>query len=135
MWRILKQLAIDKLPPHRRVVRFEFRDEKKRYWLVLRRDDPDLCYSDPGFGDDMIIRTDLEAITRVYLGELRMMEAQRSGLLEIEGPRDLAREVPEWFPVSGFAAHARPVQYDRDSQSYRPTGSTALKIPTGGAIS
>jgi DNA-binding HxlR family transcriptional regulator len=133
MWRILKHLAIDKLPPHRRVVRFEFHNEKKRYWLVLRRDDPDLCYTDPGFGDDMIIRTDLEAITRVYLGQLRMMDAQRTGLLEIEGPRDLARAVPEWFPVSGFAAHARPVKYDRDSQSFQPMGSTALKIPASRA--
>jgi len=126
MWRILKHLEVAKLPPRRRVVRFEFRGETKRYWLVLRRDDPDLCYSDPGFGDDMIIRTDLEAMTRVYLGQLRMADAQRSGLLEVDGPRDLARGLLEWFPMSGFAAHARPVKYDRKSQSFqlsRPTPS------------
>jgi DNA-binding HxlR family transcriptional regulator len=119
MWRVLKHLRVDKLPPRRRVVRFEFRDEKKRYWLVLRRDDPDLCYTDPGFGDDLVVRTDLEAITRVYLGQLRLADAQRSGLLEIEGPRELARGVAEWFPVSGFAAHARAVRYDRASHSFR----------------
>jgi len=119
MWAILTHLHLDKLPPQRRVVRFEFRDEKKRYWLVLRREDPDICYSDPGFGDDLVIRTDLEAITRVYLGQLSLVDARRCDLLEIEGPRELVRGVFEWFPVSGFARHARPVTYDRVSRSYR----------------
>ena len=118
MWRILKHLRADQLPPRRCVVRFEFHDEKKRYWLVLRRDDPDLCYSDPGFGDDLVIRTELEAITRIYLGQLRMVDARRSGILEIEGPRELVRGVDAWFPVSGFAAHARPVRYERNSRSF-----------------
>ncbi len=118
MWQILNHLHLDKLPPQRRVVRFEFRGEKKRYWLVLRRDDPDICYSDPGFGDDLILRTDLEAITRVFLGQLSLADARRCGLLEIEGQRDLVRGVYEWFPVSGFARHARPVTYDRGSQTY-----------------
>ncbi|TMC82630.1 MAG: hypothetical protein E6J06_10475, partial [Chloroflexi bacterium] len=85
MWRILKHLPPEQLPPRRCVVRFEFRDEKKRYWLVLKRDDPDLCYSDPGFGDDLVIRADLEAITRMYLGQIRLVDARRSGLLQIEG--------------------------------------------------
>lgn len=118
MWRILKHLRADRLPARRCVVRFEFRDEKKRYWLVLRRDDPDLCYSDPGFGDDLVIRTELEAITRVYLGQLRMVDARRSGILEMEGPRELVRAVDAWFPVSAFAAHARPVRYERNSRSF-----------------
>lgn len=118
MWAILTHLQRDKLPTQRRVVRFEFRGEKKRYWLVLRRDDPDICYSDPGFGDDLVLRTDLEAITRVYLGQLSLADASRCGLLEFEGPRDLARGFYEWFPVSGFARHAHPVTYDRGSQTY-----------------
>jgi DNA-binding HxlR family transcriptional regulator len=119
MWAILSHLPVDKLPAQRRVVRFEFRGEKKRYWLVLKRDDPDICYSDPGYGDDVVIRTDLEAITRIYLGQLSLADARRCELLEVEGPRELVRGVDEWFPVSGFARHARPVTYDRVSRSYR----------------
>jgi hypothetical protein len=129
MWAIFTHLQTDKLPPRRRVVRFEFRDEKKRYWLVLRRDDPDLCYSDPGFGDDLVVRSDLEAMTRVYLGQLRWADAARSGLLEVEGPRELTRGVSDWFPVSGFAAHARAVRYDRDSQSFRRIDMSTSRTP------
>jgi len=118
MWRILKHLDIARLPPRRQVARFEFHGETKRYWLVLRRDDPDLCYSDPGFGDDLVIRTDIEAITRIYLGQLRLIDARRSGLIEVDGPPALARRVDEWFPISGFAAHAHTVRYDRHSRSF-----------------
>ncbi len=125
MWALLTHLRADQLPPGRNVVRFEFRDEKKRYWLVLRRDDPDLCYSDPGFGDDMVIRSDLECLTRVYLGQLGLAQARRAGLVEIEGPRALALGVDEWFPISGFAAHARPVTYDRSSRSFARIDSSA----------
>lgn len=128
MWAILTHLHPDSLPVARRVVRFEFRDEKKRYWLVLRRDDPDICYSDPGFGDDLAIRSDLECVTRVYLGELSLADARRVGRLEIEGPRELARGVDAWFPVSGFAAHARPVTCDPASQSFVRIDRQRLRV-------
>jgi DNA-binding HxlR family transcriptional regulator len=118
MWALFTHLHEDQLPPRQTVVRFEFRDEKKRYWLVLRRADPDLCYSDPGFGDDLVIRSDLGCLTRVYLGQLGFAQARRAGIVEIEGPSELVRGVEAWFPISGFAAHARPVKYDRDSRSY-----------------
>jgi DNA-binding HxlR family transcriptional regulator len=127
MWQVLKHLHADDMPPQRRVARFEFRGEKKRYWLVLRRDDPDICYSDPGFGDDLVIRTDLEAITRVYLGQLRFADARRSGLLDIEGPRALAVGVEQWFPISSFAPHAHAVRYDRNAGSYRVVGPSVSK--------
>jgi DNA-binding HxlR family transcriptional regulator len=128
MWAILTHLRPDELPVIRRVVRFEFRDERKRYWLVLRRDDPDLCYSDPGFGDDLAIRSDLECVTRLYLGELSLADARRVGRLEIEGPRELTRGVEAWFPVSGFAAHARRVTYDRASQSFVKIAGPRLAV-------
>jgi DNA-binding HxlR family transcriptional regulator len=112
MWQIFKHLKNDLLPPNPRVVRFDFKGLRKSYWLVLRRDDPDLCYSDPGFGDYLKVRADLETLTRVYLGELDLKSASLTGLVEIEGPRDLVRSMPAWFPASGYAAYARPVRYD-----------------------
>lgn len=112
MWRIFKHLPPDRLPAHRHVVRFEFEGQPKRYWLVLKRGDPDLCYSDPLLGDDMVVRADLEALTRVYLGQLALREALGAGLVEIEGPSDFVRAFPKWFPLSGFAVHARAVRYD-----------------------
>lgn len=118
MWKVFQHLDPDRLPAKRRVVRFEFDGERRRYWLVLIRDDPDLCYSDPGFGDDLVVRANLEAVTRVHLGQLSMADAQRRGLVRMEGARELARSADEWFPRSRFAAHARRMRFDRISGSF-----------------
>ena len=118
MWQVFKHLDRERLPARRTVVRFEFAGVRKVYWLVLRRDDPDLCYSDPGFGEDLVARTELEAMVRVYLGQLSVRDALRQSVLELEGPRELARSLPEWFPQSGFAPHARPVRFDRRTASF-----------------
>src|SRR5258706_5778993 len=103
MWAILTHLRPGQLPQRRQVVRFEVRDEKKRYWLGLRQGDPDLCYSDPGFGDDLVVRSDLECVTRVYLGQLSLVDARRAGLLGVEGPHELTRATEAGFPCTGFA--------------------------------
>jgi DNA-binding HxlR family transcriptional regulator len=125
MWAIFTHLRAEELPHRRHVVRFEFRDEPRHYWLVLKRGDPDLCYSDPGFGDDLVVRSDLECMTRMYLGQLSLDEARRAGRLEIAGPREVARRVKEWLPVSGFASHARPVTFDPSSRSFVRTDGSA----------
>lgn len=128
MWKVFQHLEPNRLPPKRRVVRFEFESERRRYWLVLKRDDPDLCYSDPGFGDDLVVRANLEAITRIHLGQLSVADAQRRGLVHLEGARELARSLDHWFPRSRFAAHARPVRFDRRTEAFVPAvrGGAAL---------
>ena len=118
MWQIFLHLKNETLPAERRVVRFDFKGLRKSYWLVLRRDEPDLCYSDPGFGEHVMVRADLETLTRVYLGELELKAAVATGLVEIEGPRDLLRSMPTWFPASGYAAYARPVRYDSTTRNF-----------------
>ena len=120
MWRIFKHLRVDELPAQRRVARFDLKGEPKSYWLVLQRGDPDLCYSDPGFGDDIVVRADLETLVRVYLGELEFKKARSAGLVEIEGQRDLASALARWFPQSGFAGAARRMRYDETTQAFVP---------------
>jgi DNA-binding HxlR family transcriptional regulator len=118
MWQVFKHLDTDRLPPRRRVVRFELHGVRRQYWLILQRDDPDLCYSDPGFGDDLVVRSSVEALVRVYLGQLSLADASRCGQVETDGPRELARGMEDWFPRSGFAAHAQPVSFDRFTKSF-----------------
>jgi DNA-binding HxlR family transcriptional regulator len=118
MWAVFQHLDRDRLPVKRKVVRFEFDGISRRYWLVLGRDDPDLCHADPGYGDDLLVTANLEALARVYLGQLSVADAQRCGLLRTEGSRELARSMGEWFPRSGFAAHAHPVSFDRISRAF-----------------
>jgi DNA-binding HxlR family transcriptional regulator len=111
MWAVFTHLVPENLPARRQVVRFEFRELGRTYWLVLRRPDPDLCYNDPGFGDDVVVRGDLETLVRVYLGQLDMRSARAAGLVEVDGSREALASLSKWFPRSGFAAHARPMKY------------------------
>jgi DNA-binding HxlR family transcriptional regulator len=112
MWAVFTHLVPENLPARRQVVRFEFRELGRTYWLVLRRPDPDLCYNDPGFGDDVVVRGDLETLVRVYLGQLDIRGARAAGLVEVDGSREAVASLSKWFPRSGFAAHARPVKYE-----------------------
>jgi DNA-binding HxlR family transcriptional regulator len=118
MWQFFKRLEPGRLPAKRRIVRFEFAGVRRRYWLVLQRDDPDLCFSDPGSGDDLVVRASVDAMVRVYLGQLSVADAVRCGQVRTEGCRDLAGSIGEWLPCSGFAAYAPPVSFDRSSRSF-----------------
>lgn len=118
MWQVFKHLDPQRLPASRRVVRFELRGVRRHYWLVLQREDPDLCYSDPGFDTDLVVRAGVEALVRVYLGQWSLADAVRCGQVETQGSRELARGMTEWFPRSGFAPHASPVIFDGATQSF-----------------
>jgi DNA-binding HxlR family transcriptional regulator len=123
MWTVFQHLHTTQLPQKRRVVRFEFDGLRRHYWLVLQRDDPDLCYTDPGYGDDLVVRADMEALVRVYLGQLPLAKAQQCGLVRTEGALELARSMRDWFPRSGFAVHADPVRFDASTRSYAPVSA------------
>jgi hypothetical protein len=49
------------------------------------------------------IRTTLRAMTRVWMGDLSVGAAQRSGQLTILGPRDLKRRLDSWLRLSPYA--------------------------------
>lgn len=118
MWKVFQHLEPSRLPAKRYVARFEFDGVRRHYWLVLLQNDPDLCYSDPGFGDDLVVHASLEAMVRVHLGQLSVAEAQHYGLVRVEGARELARTIDDWFPRSRFAPNAQPVSYDRLAGSF-----------------
>lgn len=118
MWKVFQHLDSSRLPAKRKVARFEFDGVRRHYWLVLLQSDPDLCYSDPGFGDDLVVRASLEALIRVHLGQLSLTEARHSSLVRVEGSRELAQSMADWFPRSRFAPQAQAVTYDRPSGSF-----------------
>src|SRR5258708_21586242 len=80
MWAVFTHLAAESLPARRQVVRFEFREPRRTYWLVLRRPDPALCYNEPGLCDDVVVRVDLGTRVRVYLVQRQLNAAPAAGL-------------------------------------------------------
>jgi Predicted transcriptional regulators len=113
MWDIHRRVNLEALPPRRVVVRFEFRGVPatvrcpRYWWLVLEQVGVDLCLKDPGFLVDIVIGADLRTLTRVWMGDLLLVEGVRAGLIQIDGPRSLVRAFPTWLTLSEFAGVER----------------------------
>ena len=111
MWDIRRGVRSQRLGEARVVVRFEFPNAprgKKHWWLVMDGDETDLCLTDPGHAIDLRIVTDVETMTRVWMGDCSIGEALRAGDLQLEGPARLQRRFPGWLGLSTFGAVERP---------------------------
>ncbi len=63
----------------------------------------DLCPVDPGDEPKLQICTTLRTMARVWMGDLAIDTALRSGEFTIHGPRDLRRRLGSWLCLSPYA--------------------------------
>jgi HxlR-like helix-turn-helix len=120
MWDMRRSIKADAFPPGRICVQFDFSDlppSKRTWWLVSDGGEIDLCPADPGFEVDLYVTTDLQTMTRVWMGEHAIKGAIASGRAELDGPRELRQRLERWLGLSGFAGIAdakRPAQARRN---------------------
>src|SRR5688500_10781206 len=111
MWDLRRRIARDRLPAERVTVRFDYRGvparQARTYWLVLQRDEVDVCTKDPGFEVQLYIDAELSAFTRVWLGDVTFAQAQLTGAIRLSGERRWARAFPSWLLLSTLAAVPR----------------------------
>jgi DNA-binding HxlR family transcriptional regulator len=112
MWDMQRNIETEALPAHRVVVRFRFTDPApglpRVTWLILDRDQVDVCYKDPGFEVDLVVAGRLRALVAVWMGDTSMSAVIRAAELQVDGPRDLVRAFPGWLRRSIFASVERP---------------------------
>ena len=105
MWALRRMVRVDALPERRVVVAFRFRRHRDRqFWLVLRRPEVDLCLFDPGFEVDVSLDAEVEALARVCLGHLGLLQAVKAGQIELHGAPHQRRALCGWLGVTRFAA-------------------------------
>lgn len=91
VWGMKRQIDPRELPEREIVLRLEFRGlpaahARRRYWwMILRPDDVEVCFKDPGAEVDVVISADLETFTRVWMGRAGLAEAIRSGAIALTG--------------------------------------------------
>ena len=110
-WDIRRCVRPDDLPGRRVTVAFTFLDVRSahsHWWLVLFREDVDLCLTDPGFEVDVYVTTDLRTMTKVWLGDISVGDAVRSDAMTLTGRTALVRSLPKWIGLSTFAGVERP---------------------------
>ena len=93
--------------PRRAVIQVEIADRRRKYWLVLEPGDASVCYTDPGFEIDAVLAADLATLYRMWEGEIELMEAMRSGAIDLTGARWIVRGLPDWLRLSPVAPMVR----------------------------
>jgi DNA-binding HxlR family transcriptional regulator len=111
MWWVHDRLDLSCLPERRVVLEFDFTDQRRRFWIVRDAGGPSVCSTDPGFDVDVVVRTSLPTLYRVWLGRQDLRRAVRDGEVELSGQDALVRRMPEVLelsPVAPFVAAATP---------------------------
>jgi DNA-binding HxlR family transcriptional regulator len=126
-----------RLPPDRTVVKFDFRDPKRRYWMVLEPSEVSVCLQHPGFDVDLEVIVDTSTLYRVYLGRAELGAAMRDGRLTMSGPPTLQRGFGRWFTWSAFAPASRSARRRRAAASRLASPQRVLvaEAPPRGAAS
>lgn len=102
-----RYLAVDLLPARRVVARFDFIDQppkQRRIWVLFDTRGSEVCLTDPGMAEDLVITAESTALAHWHLGHLEWAQAVRARRIKVEGPRDLARALPTWNRRSLWAA-------------------------------
>ena len=108
VWKIHQRIRRELLPERRTVVEFDFTGPRaRRVWLLLEPREVSVCVTPPGFEADLVLRSDLAAFYRVWLGQVSYGTALRCGALTVAGPRALARQLPRWLAWSPMASFIR----------------------------
>jgi DNA-binding HxlR family transcriptional regulator len=106
MWDMRRTLPVEAWPRARTVVAFDFDDVPRRdaaWWVVVSSGEVDVCDYDPGFEVAVSVRCSLEALTRIWRGELSWPGAVRAGRVTLDGPEEVRRAVPAWLGQSTLA--------------------------------
>lgn len=109
MWDIHRTMNGEYFGSGRAVVHVRFRDFGARYgnwWLVIEEGDVDVCMKDPGHEVDMQVTTDVRTLTGIWMGDIRLKDAQRTKKLLVAGPAKLCRDMPKWLGSNYFAGVA-----------------------------
>ena len=91
----------------RAVVQVEVSDRKRVFWLVVEPGDASVCYTDPGFEVDAVLRSDVATLFRMWEGEIELLDAVKAGTIDLRGPRWIVAGLPRWLQLSPVAPYVR----------------------------
>lgn len=105
LWDIHRRVRREALPEKPLVVRIELTDMRRssRHYLLLRRAEVSLCAVNPGFPEELCVRTNRRTLIDWWRGDLTFRQAIAAGFV-LEGRREWIRAFPNWFERYLFAA-------------------------------
>lgn len=121
LWWMRRRVNLHLLPPHRIVLQFDIYGERTgSYWLIMDPTDASVCQQHPGFDIDLLVTADIATLYRAWFGRITLADAQREGLIELDGTTPLVRAFPDWFALSPFAGAVRAAHVNSPTPSNTP---------------
>jgi len=110
MWNMRRNLRVDRTPARRVVIEFHFPElaaDEGHYWLIVAPDQPiDLCSLDPGHDVDLLVTSDLRAMTSAWMGMSEFEVELGADRIRLDGDAHLATTFTRWIGRSGLASKA-----------------------------
>lgn len=121
-WSMHGRMDTASMPSGRLTLEFEFTGVPKgfcrRFWILKRADDLDVCIKHPGYDVDLRVASDLQRFVETWRG-FRSLEAElAAGRIRLEGPAALRRAFPRWLLLSS-AAHVERRRSGRERTTWR----------------
>lgn len=100
VWWMHERIDTTGLPGVRHVVRVEFTDDRRRWWIVRERGVASVCSTDPGYDVGLVLRASVADAYRVWMGKAPLRSALRSGTVVVEGEQGWTRRVESILRLS-----------------------------------
>lgn len=111
LWDMKRTMSPEQWPAGRTVVALTFGDVEPRaarWWICVRDVQIDVCDYDPGFEVTARLSLSLRTLSEIWRGDRTWSAATRAGLVEIDAPRAVRRDLPGWVGQSSAALVPRP---------------------------
>jgi len=104
LWSMCRLIDRERLPERPVVIRFEIPDfAKKRLWVLVQRPEPEVCIKPPSSAEDLVFTASSEWLVKWHAGHIQLRDARRQGLITVDGPPALVRDMESWGGLSSFA--------------------------------
>ena len=103
VWWMHGRLDTAAMPLDRWVLHVRFVDDPRRFWILVEDRVPSVCLSDPGYGVDVTIASDVRHPLPGVAGPAARCSAGLATACLIEGQRAVVRRIPDVLQLSPMA--------------------------------
>lgn len=106
MWDIHRSIDVGYFHKDRTTLMFEFTDytsKLRRWWMVVKDKEVDICLKDPGYKVDLEIVSDVKTLTAYWMGEISMTQALREKRIQLSGDSGLKHAIRKWMGRNYFS--------------------------------
>lgn len=110
VWSMHLRVDPSVLPDDETVIEFEFTGSPtncRRFWLICRNGEVEMCLKDPGLDIDVAVSSDLRLFVEVWRGFRDLTTEIARKRIRIRGPERLVRRLPDFLLGSTLAPYGR----------------------------